>query len=147
MNKSLLAVATAALFLGSIGAASAQSTYQPPYGDDASYGYTQSYDPNYDSRDDGRYDERGDSRYDERYDERDDPRYDDRYDNRDARRDDRYDGRGDGRSRHDRDCDGISDRYVTPYFDTLKKYAQRPRRRRPPAKEIVPSVRKTLSGR
>jgi Ni/Co efflux regulator RcnB len=112
MNKSLLAVTTAALLLGSISAASAQSAYsQPPYGDDASYGYSDRYDPNYDarydSRDNGRYDERSDSRYDNRYDNR----YDDRYDNRYSGRDDRYDRYGDNGNLHDRDCDGISDRY------------------------------------
>ena len=106
MNKSLLAVATTALLLGSVGTAAAQSrndgTYDPYYGNSGS-----AYDE--------RYDNRGDDRYDERYDERYDTRYDGRYDTRyDSRYDERYDNRAqtrNGRSRNDRDCDGISDRY------------------------------------
>jgi Ni/Co efflux regulator RcnB len=103
MNKSLIAVAVAALLLGSATSASAQS-----------------YDPGYYSNSGSAYDNRYDPRYDERYDERYDPRYDDRYDNRQSaynRNDrdcdgiaDRYD-RNDARSVNDRDCDGINNRF------------------------------------
>jgi Ni/Co efflux regulator RcnB len=110
MNKSLLAIATAALLLGSVGKAAAQSAYESGYDSDE-----------YSSQD-SRYDDRGDPGYDSQYDERNDSRYDDRNDGRydernDGRYDDRYDSRNDNRhdrrtsNRHDRDCDGISDRY------------------------------------
>jgi Ni/Co efflux regulator RcnB len=96
MNKSILAVATAALFLGAVSPAFAQSAYD------------RGYEGEYSTRNDDNYDPRYDPRYDERYDERYETRSDERYDNR---YDDRY-GRDDRRvSRNDRDCDGISDRY------------------------------------
>jgi Ni/Co efflux regulator RcnB len=139
MNKSLLAVATSALMLASIGSASAQS-YERTYDSDSSYendaryatGNAATYDYGYDNDNDGRYDDRDGSRYDERYDPRYDPRYAtgtdprndpryaesrvryDRYGNRlDGRNGSRYDNRSAraGRNSHDRDCDGISDRY------------------------------------
>jgi Ni/Co efflux regulator RcnB len=99
MNKSLLALATAALLLGGATTASAQS-------------YERSYDGGYSAQYDDRYDPNYDPRYDERYDERYDPRYDQRYDQRyDSRRDGRSQAtNGRGRNR-DRDCDGIPNRY------------------------------------
>jgi Ni/Co efflux regulator RcnB len=101
MNKSLLAVATTALLLGTISSASAQSAYDNGYYNESSTRYDERYDPRYDER----YDTRSDDRYDQRYDQRYDPRYDPRYD-------DRYGRNGDRQiSRNDRDCDGISDRY------------------------------------
>jgi Ni/Co efflux regulator RcnB len=106
MNKSILAIATSALLLGCIGVAHAQSAYQVPYDANARYGY-ESGDPRYDARSDPRYDDRYDERGEYRNDERD-PRYYDRYGNRE---DGRYDGRRGDVNRHDRDCDGISDRY------------------------------------
>jgi Ni/Co efflux regulator RcnB len=130
MNKSLLALATAALLLGGVATASAQS-YERSYDDGYSAQYNDRYDPNYDPRYDDRYDERYDERYeardDGRYDERYDPRYDQRYDSRDGRRQtasgrgrdrdrdcdgipNRYDHH-DGRNAHDRDCDGIVNRF------------------------------------
>jgi len=113
MNKSILAVATAALVLGSASSAYAQS-YQDGYYSDSSSRYDDRYDPRYDQR----YDNRDDRNYDERYDSRYDNRYDPRYDQRGLSRDDRdcdgvsdrYD-RDDSRSVSDRDCDGVSDRY------------------------------------
>jgi Ni/Co efflux regulator RcnB len=95
MNKSLIAVAVAALLFGAASTVSAQS-YDPGYSNSSSYGYEDRYDPRYDERSNARDDER----YDERYDPRNDPRYDQRYDNRQ-----------DAYSRNDRDCDGIADRY------------------------------------
>ena len=147
MNKSLLAAATSALLLASIGSASAQSAYERTYDSDSSYyadGNDVAYDYGYDVDNDGRYDDRDDGRYDSRYDNRDANRDDERYDPRyqarhDPRTDPRYttsyvrydkhdkhdNGRHKGRNgshydnrnaragtnSHDRDCDGIADRY------------------------------------
>ena len=120
MKKSLLAITTAALILGGIATASAQSAYERPYDSGYTAQYDERYDPRYDERDDGRYDQRYDERYDERYDTRYDQRYDTRREGRRASRNardrdcdgipNRYDHR-DGRNARDRDCDGIVNRF------------------------------------
>jgi Ni/Co efflux regulator RcnB len=117
MNKSILAVATVALLLGSA-SVSAQS-YQDGYYSESSSRYDDRYDPNYDPRYDQRYDNRSSQGYQTyqaypSYDQNYDPRYDNRGLSRDDRDcdglSDRYDN-NDSRSVNDRDCDGVSDRY------------------------------------